>query len=153
MPLEVLQKVLGTVLLTKTRLEAQTLSMARADALRQRLESACPGLLRHRMREHLDPLAGPNLEAPSGRPGSDSGSRLAPEEAQELVLEYKKQHYADWADQPLPILGGKTPRDAVKSAHGRRQVDALLKDMERSEQRLQPGSAFDFSGIRDDLGL
>ena len=32
-------------------------SIARADALRQRIEDACPGLLHHRARKHSDPIA------------------------------------------------------------------------------------------------
>jgi hypothetical protein len=34
-------------------------------------------------------------------------------------------------DQEIPALGGKTPREAVKTTDGREAVEALLKDAER----------------------
>jgi hypothetical protein len=64
------------------------------------------------------------------------------------------QHYADWPDQPLPALGGRTPREVVRTAKGRVEVDLLIKTMENFEHRGGgSGECFDFSGIRRELGL
>ena len=88
----------------------ETNSIARADALRARVERACGSRLRHRAREHLDPRA---LARQPGRAPQPS-----PEE-ERLVTEFKKRHYADWLDQPLPALDHKTPRECVRTAaHG-----------------------------------
>ncbi len=76
---------------------------------------------------------------------------VSPEE-ERVVAEFKARHYADWADRPLPALNGRTPRECVRTAAGRRMVELLLKDMEHREQRVQ-GQPFDFSTIRRDLGL
>jgi hypothetical protein len=74
-------------------------------------------------------------------------------ELEQLVLDHKRRHYADWVDQPLPALGGHTPRQAARTAAGRAAVDALMKDMESHEQRATPRAAFDFSPLRRELGL
>ena len=42
------------------------------------------------------------------------------------------QDWEEWIDQPIPFLGGKTPREAVKSPEGKESVEALLLDAERT---------------------
>jgi len=140
--------VIGRAQLSETALQLETNSRERADSLRSRVEEACGGLLRHRAREHADPMS-PAVAAAAKR----SAPEPPPPEAEQIVLEFKQRHYADWIDQPLPALGGKTPREAAGTAQGRAAVDVLLKDMENHEQRSAGGSAFDFSGIRRELRL
>ncbi len=141
------QTVIGRVEMSRTALRIETNSRARADALRERIQSACGSRIRHRAREHSDPLAPragagnlPHLPAPP-----------SPEQDR-LVAEFKARHYADWADQPLPALNNRTPRECAKTAAGRAEVDLLLKDMEHKERRA-PGAPFDFSTIRRALGI
>ena len=69
------------------------------------------------------------------------------------MLDVKRRLYADWPDQPLPALGGWSPRDAVRSARGRDAVDVLLKEMENRERRMGGPAAFDFGELREKLGL
>ena len=140
--------VIGQARLTDTALRLESNSRKRSDALRQMVEAACGDRIRHRAREHEDPLsskAEPVQPDPEPVPSS-------PEERQ-LLLEFKERHYEDWLDQPLPALDEKTPRDAIRTAKGRASVDVLLKDMENHEQRSESGGAFDFSAIRHELGL
>ena len=137
--------VVGRAVLNANALRLETNSRARADALRERIETACGRRLRHRAREHSDPLALLNsAERPPRAPAT-------PEE-ETVVAEFKARHYADWTDRPLPALGDRTPRECMRTAAGRRAVDLLLKDMEHLEHR-GPGQPFDFSIIRRDLGL
>jgi hypothetical protein len=70
-----------------------------------------------------------------------------------ILRDMKAKHYADWADQPIPALGGKTPRAAVRTKEGRLKVDTLLKECENFEAGMPAGQRFDFGGIRRDLGL
>ena len=67
----------------------------------------------------------------------------------------KAEHYARWPDDPLPALGGKTARQAVKTKAGRQAVLELIRDMEHDEAReaRQGQPAFDFTGLRKTLGL
>ena len=70
-----------------------------------------------------------------------------------MLREVKERHYADWADQPLPALGDKTPRQAVRTKTGRDQVDLLLKVFENHEARLPMSQQADFSSLRKALGF
>jgi hypothetical protein len=140
--------VLGRAWITGAELHVETNSRERADALRERLEAACGELIRHRARDHSDPLSSAQPAAERG-----SGASAPPPEAQQLVIEFKARHYADWLDQPLPALAGRTPRDAAQTPSGRSEVDALLKEMENLEQRLPADERFDFSRLRTELTL
>jgi hypothetical protein len=140
--------VVGRAWLSDTALHLETNSRERADALRRRVEEACGGLIRHRAREHADPLSRVLQPGEPDRPESET-----PPEAQQLVLDFKEQHYAGWLDEPVPALGGKSPREAAQTAAGRAAVDVLLKDMENREQRLPEAARFDFSRLRAELAL
>lgn len=90
--------------------------------------------------------------AAANRKASDP---VPPEVEREVVQRFKAEHYAKWPDEALPALGGKTPRQSVQTPEGRRAVEDLLRtfeNLERGESR-QGGPAFDFSGLRRDLGL
>jgi hypothetical protein len=115
-------------------------------ALRARVEAACTDGIRHRAREHADPMS--SKAAPA-----KSDPEPPPPEAEQFLLEFKERHYADWLDHSLPALDGMTPRKAARTVPGRSAVDTLLKDMENREQRSAGGSAFDFSKFRRELGL
>jgi hypothetical protein len=80
---------------------------------------------------------------------------VPPEIEREVLLQLKTEHYANWPDESLPALGGRTPREAVKSEVGRRAVEDLIRMMENGEerQRQEGGAAFDFAPIRKTLGL
>jgi len=140
--------VLGTATLGASELAVETNSVERADALRSRVEKACAGLLVHQRRDHGDPLA-PRLVRPSTEP-SEVEDRPAVREA---ARAFKRRHYREWADQPVPALQGKTPREAIRTAQGREAVDALLKHFEHHEQHSPPDVRFDFNDMRRDLGL
>lgn len=144
--------LVGRAVLGADSLRLETNSVRRADALRQRVEGACAGLLRHKAREHTDPLARLS-DAPDGPPEPSVPARLDRDEETEALRELKQRHYAGWLDEPLPALGGQTPRQAVRRKAGRSQVDALLKHFENHESRLPPDEQIDFSGFRTELGL
>lgn len=141
--------LIGRVCVEGAALRLETNSRERADALRARVESACEGLLRHRIREHSDPLSPPVRSAAASAPPDEP----PPPEAEQFILEFKRRHYAEWPDEALPALGGQSPREAVRTARGRDAVDVLLKDMENHEQRSSGQNAFDFSELRRELRL
>ena len=55
---------------------------------------------------------------------------LSEEEQRAIVHDYLDRHYRDTLDQPVPSLGNKSPRTAVKTASGRAKVADWLKMME-----------------------
>jgi len=50
-----------------------------------------------------------------------------------IAYEVMVEHYQSWADTPLPVLLGTSPRDAVQSGLGQRLVVELLKDVDYHE--------------------
>jgi hypothetical protein len=66
-----------------------------------------------------------------------------------------EDHYAKWPDLKLPALDGKTPRQAVKNAAGKRKVAELLKQIENTEAHKRKAGeyAYDVSKLRAELGV
>jgi len=58
---------------------------------------------------------------------------LPPEMLTEIIEKRIRQLYADWSDKPLPILGDKTPREAIETPEGLEQVKFLLHTYEHGE--------------------
>ena len=139
----------GHVEITHHNLKASTNSIARADALRAQIESACEGLLRSHIRSHQDPLAqwdetssSPSAPPPPASPEVDS-----------VIVEMKERHYAEWLNQPLPALRGKTPLEAVRTKSGRAQLDAIVKNIEMIESHMPAAERYDVRKLREALGL
>lgn len=76
------------------------------------------------------------------------------EEFEKIRTTMIEKHYENWADQKLPVLQNKTPREALKLNRGEEIVEALIFEMEKSNERLgKECVAFDFNKIRFQLGL
>lgn len=61
-----------------------------------------------------------------------------------------------WVEEPLAVLGSRSPRTALKTAAGRRSVVELLKTYENQNAhhvKLFGGEAFEFEPLWDLLGL
>ena len=95
-------------------------------------------------------LASPNASAP--RPVD-----LSEEEQRAIVHDYLDRHYRDTLDQPVPSLGNKSPRAAVKTASGRAKVANWLKMMEnRTAKAGESNSAmatYSFDWLWTELGI
>ncbi|MBI3208691.1 MAG: SEC-C domain-containing protein [Candidatus Solibacter usitatus] len=91
--------------------------------------------------------------APRGVP--KRGGEIPKEVRDQVMTRYMEQHYAGWPDIELPALDGKTPREAVRTAKGRAQVIAVLKDFENGEDRKRKAGEpfYDVGRLRTELGL
>jgi hypothetical protein len=69
------------------------------------------------------------------------------------LREYKERHYSTWLDESSPALGGKTPRQAVRTKSGREAVEVILESIENTEARMPAESRFDVGVLRRELGL
>ena len=80
---------------------------------------------------------------------------VPPEVDRGLVLQIMDEHYHDWLDEPVPALGGWTPRRAVREPKMRARVGELLKGIENTEERkLRAGNvAYDAGWMWKELGL
>jgi hypothetical protein len=134
-------------------------SEARADAIREKIEMALGEGVRYRASEIQSPermLA--DLRAAGGARGgsaSEEYERLAERpEVREKLSELMAAHWEHWVDEPLPILGNRTPLDAVKDPDGREIVESLVIQGERFSRN--PTSSTDedvFRRLRERLGL
>ena len=113
-----------------------------ADALRERFSTA----------DEDDPFD----DLPKGSAGAFE--KMQPEERQALrdfVASKLREAERAWPDQSVPALGGITPREAMRTERGRRQLEDLLRSMERET----PAPASEFSGgmsvdaLRRELGM
>lgn len=130
----------------KDRLELFTRSITAADTQKAWFTYVAGDAVSYLTREISDPMALiQNQDKISPRADSN-----IPETVQQHVHDYKKKYYANWVDESLPALNGKTPSEAVKTPHGRKDVIAILKDIENRE-RLE--GSLDFSFLWDVLGL
>ena len=79
------------------------------------------------------------------------------EEHRSIVHEYLDRHYRDVLDQPVPMLGGETPRAAAKTDSGRIKVVAWLKMMEnrtaKSADPDSPMATYSFGWLWTELGV
>ncbi|MDA0223276.1 MAG: hypothetical protein O3C11_08200 [Proteobacteria bacterium] len=85
----------------------------------------------------------------------EGASEIPPQIARQITHDYMDKHYRETLDAPLPALGGKSPRQAVRSAVGRKKVLEWLKLLEnRSAQRDDAAiGAYDFGWMWAELGL
>jgi hypothetical protein len=142
------------VTLTARELRLDTNSRERADRLRARLERLADGRLRHKRRTERDPRE--MMAEARQRDGTRDERRSAALEgpaADEAILSFKRHHYVDWVDHPLPAVDGLSPREAASNPALRARLVLLLKEMEEHEGRSPPGRRFDFDTIRRQLGL
>ena len=84
----------------------------------------------------------------------DSADEISPEIARQIAHEYMDEHYRETLDAPLPALGGKSPRQAVRSKVGREKVLDWLKLLENHAQNNDTEiGEYDFSWMWAELGL
>jgi len=111
-----------------------------ADAGRAWFEGVAGAAVQHLTREITDP-AGQFSRAGGGNagrtPGASSGSTpdLPPEVIAQAIEQVLHRHYAKWADETIPALEGRTPRQAIRTPAGLERVKGLLREYEDSERR------------------
>jgi hypothetical protein len=122
----------ATLELEDDRITVRTTSEERVDRV---LETLARRLGRQRLvSDEREPL--------SWRPRR-AGGRDFGEEPVELVPALKAQVQEEfeqrWCDEPVPALGGLTPRQAATDPTRRETLERLLRDFERHEQQVPAG--------------
>jgi len=112
--------------------------------------------------EAPDSSTGPSSQPQSGTvlrgdvvlPLDDEPTLQFPQEfARAILLEHLREFCAAWPDQPHPALNGQTPRQVAASAAGQAQLEAIIGEMEQQAQGTPVANAWDFVGLRSELGL
>jgi SEC-C motif/Protein of unknown function (DUF2384) len=103
------------------------------------------GMLAHRAFGASGLSEGVSLPAGTGRAALD-----------EAMAKVMASYYANWADEPIPALDGRTPREAIATTAGLERVKGLLRSYEDGEARSsaeQGRSVFSYQFLWDALGL
>ncbi|MEJ2040504.1 MAG: DUF2384 domain-containing protein [Desulfosarcinaceae bacterium] len=127
--------ILGRIVLDGRRLTAEVNSAERAEALRREIDARLGDGGRFKLDEiqDMDSMMDRDDAGAAEKGGSSEHDDLMQlPEVRERLAEMMNQHWESWVDQEIPALGGKTPKQAVKTADGREAVEALLKDAERA---------------------
>ena len=146
--------VLGSVALKERTLMLSVNSAARAERGRTLLQAALAGLTKPPLTEirTLD-------QAMADHDPDDANGQvdLPPELERELVHGIMDRQYWAVLDEPVPALGGVSPRAAVKTPKGRAKVAAWLKTLENGPGRAgDPDGAmasYDFTWMWRDLDI
>ena len=146
----------GNLTLTAKTLEARVNSEARCARLRSLLAPELAGLVREPLIERMTPEqamaeAGPATSSPQAIPEG-----MDPEDLRRITHEVLDRQYRKTLAEPVPMLGGKSPRQAVRSAKGRIAVASWLKGFEQNSARRPPGDPmrdYDFGWMWDELGI
>ena len=85
----------------------------------------------------------------------DVADDIPPEIAQQIGRDFMDKHYRETLDAPIPVLGGKSPRQAVRNALGRQKVIDWLKLLENRNagQQNVAIAEYDFGWMWAELGL
>jgi len=79
------------------------------------------------------------------------------EERSAIIRDGLDRHYRNLLDQPIPVLGNKSPRAAVRTANGRIKVVDWLKTLENHAAKSPGRSAeianYSFSWLWTELGV
>lgn len=93
-------------------------------------------------------------------PPTDEGpalaSGLSPEEESAIIHETLERHYRGVLDEPVPMLGGVSPRKAAKTKKGREMLVTWLKLIENGNAQQKAGSPmarYDVSWMWEELGI
>ncbi len=147
---------LGRLELRDDELVLETNSRERGDRGRTLVESVAGIAVSFRMASHEDlsqSLERLSAAGPGQTPPGDE--QLPADLAEELILTQTALHYHRWLDEPVPALGGDTPREAAASHERASDVERLIRELEGMYERsLREGSpAYDPSWMRHELGI
>ena len=146
----------GEVVLKDRTLEVRVNSEARADRVRALLAPALAGLVREPLIERTTLEQAMAATPPAGTSAPQGLDGVDPADLRRITHEVLDRQYRETLADPVPMLGGKSPRQAVRSAKGRVAVASWLKGFEQSSARRPPGDPmrdYDFGWMWDELGI
>ena len=153
-------RIRGELILTeKKRLKVITNTIKKADELRAELEDALGKNIHYRTRKIEDVTSKKLLEEGSeklGKSAKENEIDMNSPEILEMMQNYIHNIYKNWADEPIPALGNKTPRQTLKVKGGEKKVRELIETYELSarKQHVEDGNpllSYDF--LYEALGL
>jgi len=131
---------LGQAEIVDGALLLQVNSVERADRGRELLASRLGALLGTPLTSHEDPAARLGSGAGEPDPGQEA-PEIPPEDVEDVLVPLIEGHYRQVLDEPVPMLGNRSPREAARTKKGRAEVVEWLKFIENGESQaaLQQG--------------
>jgi hypothetical protein len=152
--------ILGSIVINNRKLSVDVNSEARAEAIRKEIESRLGNHAVYKTTQIQAPEAMLAEEKNGKGEGLEKGmghdDLIQIPEVREQLAKVMTTHWEDWVDEGIPALGGKTPRQAVKTLDGRESVEALLLDAERhmaGDQQMGDIGLTAIKDVRRRLGL
>ena len=143
--------VLGSLEVTEKGLVLSVNSRARSDRGRALLSATLGGLVGQPLVEmqSIEHLEGDSTVSPA--------LDISQHERDAIIRESMDRHYRDVLDQPIPALGNKSPRLAVRTAKGRIKVADWLKTLENrsaeAKGRNEAIATYNFGWLWVELGV
>ncbi len=148
--------VLGSVRLEGGAVVLAANSVERAERGREMVREALGALVRAPLTSMRTPEQVLAERPAEGEDEVAGEPPLPPEEAEAVMREVLDRHYRGLLGEPVPMLGGKSPRQAARSKAGRQKVAEWLKYLENQTARRAVGGnmpAYDFGWMWEELKL
>jgi hypothetical protein len=144
--------VLGTLEITDDVLVLEANSRQRSERGRALIEPIL-GTLVGKPAVEARTMAELMAARPTGK-SEDLSSGLSPDEERAIIRESLDRHYTNLLDESVPMLGNITPRQAAKTAKGRRKLVDWLKVLENGAlKNTSPAGGYDLTWMWRELGI
>jgi len=149
-------RVLGNIELKARVLHLSTNSAARAKEGSAMLQQALGALIGTPLTQ-IRTVEQMMAERPVKQTTRSATPDLPPEIVAKLIHEHLDRHYRETLDQPVGMLGNKTPRQAAKTPKGREKAAEWLKYLENQSTAwpdpADPMAGYDFSWMWEELDI
>jgi len=137
----VLQRtILGTITLEKDSLLLQTNSRNRLEKGKQLIQKLL-GIAAKHEKDTIESVE--EFLKRNKKELKDTKSVAPSPEIKKIERTFLEDYYRQWVDEPLPSLGGRTPREASRIPQLRGKLMELFKQLEQSAIRLAEEKGFD----------
>ena len=138
--------IMGTIRISANSLVAEVNSARRATLIQTRIEKRLGAMATHRstLAQTHEEMIEKSLKQTSAKTGPDKEPEpgfLMDPDIRKLAAESLQKQVEAWVHQKIPVLGNRTPLEAVRDADGKEIVESLLLEWERrAEDGFSPSS-------------
>lgn len=148
-------RLIADLELTPKHLVVRCNSRERLRRMKEHLDELLAGVAKHKLDSHedLQRALEESLRRPRRTRPLEQDPADVPPEVKQAVHQIMRQQMVAWLDTPIPLLDGKTPRQAVRSGKGRDDVTHLLVRQQQGFNANPETAGIDLSEIWEALGL
>lgn len=145
--------VLGNITIKDNKLILECTSKKRLEKGKKLIIKHLADVVIHKMDTFQDPMQ--LLKSYEGKHEKKEDNEIPIEIQQQLYSQFMQKHSEKWLNEKIPVLDGRTPMQAVKTAEGKQKVIELLKSFENIEEhnKREGRPFYDMSWMWDKLGL